>query len=107
MPCRDWDDGVQYVYEDTQETRALVGHLRARNDTLMTALCAMNKWARGSTDRVQYKMWLLENPGIYEIMLEHDKADEAHWFEVYSKQYPNFTKEEIAKMVRAGILEDK
>lgn len=109
MPCRDWDDsGVSTVYQDTPETKALVDHLKARNDLLMKSLCAVDKWARSlKMVEGEYCAWLGTQATLLELILDHRKADEQRWFHTYYNQFPDFTKAEIAKMVRAGILEDK
>lgn len=102
MPCRDY-------YEDSQnealEYATKVINLQERNDVLMRCLCKLDKFCLDNNGKF-YDVFLLSNKELREVLQQHRKSDEDNWFEVYSKKYPNFSKEEIARMVRAGILQD-
>lgn len=43
---------------------------------------------------------------IKEWWKQHCKEDADRWYKHYKDKYPNFSKDEIAKMVREGVLED-
>lgn len=106
MPCYDDRSHIVTEYRDTPETRAHVANLTARNDLLMRSICALNNWAQRCEDRENYRTWLFQNPAVFEVIVQHEQVDADRWFNTYHKDYPDFTKTEIAKMVRAGILED-
>lgn len=97
---------VQIEYRDDPTTLAALSKLKERNDVLMRVVCAMEK-AFFKANKTLFSRFLEENAEASKVIDDHRKADEEQWYNTYKKQYPAFSKEEIVKMVKAGILEDK
>lgn len=105
MPCRDYRDDTRTEYVQDPALKRELTKLKKRNDQLMRTVCALD--ALLFSKHPQYAEWLTANPEAAKVIADHRLADEENWYNVYHKQYPQFTKTEIARMVRAGILEDK
>lgn len=105
MPCSDgnyWDEIERQTKE--KETQKQLKLLQERNDQLMRVLCYID---RQFPHQQGWEGFLsLAIPEVRAVIYEHRHADENMWYEKYKTNFPMLTKEEIAKIVRAGILED-
>ena len=68
------------------------------------AFCEMSESFKVSSV-TKFNTVLKSNPFLAEVYQEHCKEDEDTWYNHYKKQYSGFTKKEITKMVRGGVLE--
>lgn len=96
MPCQSWGEDDVRTVVDPKTKQDL--------DKYKRAFCEMSEAFR-SANPVRFNEVLKENAFLNNINTEHSNEDSARWFKAYSKAYPSFTREEIAKMVRAGILD--
>lgn len=105
MPCSDgkwWEELEREAKE--KETQKQLKLLQERNDQLMRVLCYID---RSFPNKEVWEEFLSSAiPEVRAVILEHRQADEKLWYEQYNTKFPLLTKQEIAKMVRSGILED-
>ena len=103
MPCYDARDDAERETKE-KETLKQLKLLQERNDQLMRVLCYID---RSFSNKEAWEKFLSGAiPEVRAVILEHRHADEKRWYEQYKTKFPLLTKQEIAKMVRAGILED-
>lgn len=103
MPCYDARDEVERETKEKEMLKQL-NLLQERNDQLMRVLCYID---RSFQDREAWEEFLCGAiPEVRFVILEHRQADEKRWYEQYKTKFPLLTKQEIAKIVRSGILED-
>ena len=78
--------------------------LEQRNHQLMRVICKIDGALASNTEWQQHL--LNGDAEVRSVIQDHRLLDEQRWYSMYSTEYPKFSKEEIAKMVRSGILED-
>lgn len=101
MPCSDggWSEAIR-----EQEWKDKISSLQERNDKLIRVICRIDTCFHNDDGWKQF-LSLRGNEDVHEVVLEHRAADEKRWWDKYKSKFHGFSKEEIAKMVRAGILE--
>lgn len=122
MPCYDPWSTRDYIEEakfsELRETQgrlireehhsasmsAKLKDLEQRNHQLMRVICKVDA---ALSENEEWQQWLLQgDEEVRKVIQEHRISDEQRWLDVYKEKYSQFSKEEIAKMVRSGILED-
>lgn len=93
MPCR----GPDY-YEDNNDINKT---LKEEVDRLTKILCDISQ--QGPTTNLASIFFKV--PDFREFVKEHEEVDNDRYYNKYKNRHPNFTKEEIVKMVRSGILD--
>lgn len=97
MPCRSG-------FEDEPTIRIVDKHLQPELDRVTNLFCITTRFLQTHHYSV-FNLLLLNVKGYKEWVAEHEVLDEQRWYKHYCSIYPNFSLEEIAKMVRNGILE--
>lgn len=78
--------------------------IEQRNHQLMRVICKVDA---ALSENEEWQQWLLQgDEEVRQVIQQHRISDEQRWWNSYKEKYSQFSKEEIAKMVRAGILED-
>ena len=98
MPCSD-SLAFDRMYHEQE-----VQKLKDRNDQLIRVICKIDQQLMNDDG---WKLFLLStDKEVRKVVEEHRITDEERWWSMYHSTYPDFNIGEIAKMVRAGILED-
>lgn len=102
MPCSDggWSERIR-----EKEWEDKISNLQERNDKLIRVICRIDTCFRNDDAWKQF-LSLRGNEEVCAVVLEHRATDEQRWWDKYKDKLQEFSKEEIAKMVRAGILDD-
>lgn len=75
-----------------------------RNNQLMRVICKVDK---ALSENEEWQKHLREgDEEVRSVIQDHRESDEQRWFDYYKDKWPLFSKQEVAKMVRHGILAD-
>lgn len=97
MPC--------YVEDpSTPVVRIVDKHLQPDLDKLTALLCSLSMFLGRHHVKV-LEQAIKDVPGFEPWLIKHQASDAQRWYKHYRGTYPNFSLDEIAKMVRNGILE--
>lgn len=105
MPCIDAETSERMSVIETEDsldkTKLLLYDSQNKIDKLTKIICKISKLPP------ETKVSELNGKVSYydDFIKDHRKQDENRWFNKYKNIYPQFTKEEIIKMVNANILE--
>lgn len=98
MPCSDGREDTSKLDNERK-----IRELKERNNQLMRVICKIDTFLEGyGIDLPE----LYKDAEVRAVLQEHRVSDEDRWNNHYSVKYPHLSKDEIAKLVRAGILED-
>lgn len=97
MPCRSG-------FEDEPTIRIVDKHLQPELDKVTALLCAVSLHLQRDNPTV-FQELRVRLPHYNLWVKEHEAVDAQRWYKHYRGTYPNFSLDEIAKMVRNGILE--
>ena len=97
MPCRSG-------FEDEPVTYIVDKHLQPDLDKVTALLCSLSMFLGRHHVKV-LEQALKDVPEFESWLTKHQASDAQRWYKHYRGMYPNFSLDEIAKMVRNGILE--
>lgn len=98
MPCYDSRDRM-----DEADSERRIRELKERTDQLMRVICKIDKFLDGYGIDLSV---LCKDAEVRAVIQEHRITDEDRWFDHYSVKFPQFNKDDISKLVKAGLLED-
>ena len=103
MPCVGYEESKAWSEDTARQQSSRVPELEKQLNFVMQSLCTFTK-AVMKRDMKLYTEIIEEEPEIRKLIDSHITIDKERYFKAYSSMYPNFSGNEIYKMVINGIL---